>query len=68
MEYAIMRSRPQSAHAKGRDRLPYGLVQYLDDYSESLRDAVVIERNGDLRLIRDEESGEELYRFHHELV
>jgi hypothetical protein len=71
MEYA-MRSRQESARQesarKSRDRLPYGLVQYIDDYADTLRDAVVVERNGELRLIRDDETGEELYRFSHELV
>jgi hypothetical protein len=66
MEYA-MRSRHHCAQKKARP-LSCGLVQYLDEFSESLRDAVVVERNGDLRLIRDDETGEELYRFRHELV
>ena len=50
-----MRSRHYCALKKAPS-LSYGLVQYLDDFSESLRDAVVVERNGDLRLIRDDET------------
>jgi hypothetical protein len=41
---------------------------YESDELAEIRDAVVLERNGDLNLIRDEETGEELLRFRRELV
>ena len=43
-------------------------TQYFADGIEEPSDGVVIESNGDLRLIRDEETGAEVYRFRRELA
>jgi hypothetical protein len=43
-------------------------IMYFSDDMEELRDGAIVETNGDLRLIRDEETGEELYRFQHEIL
>lgn len=43
------------------DTMNENAVQYFDDDYEP-HDAVVVERNGNLRLLRDEETGEEVYR------
>jgi hypothetical protein len=42
-------------------------VSYRADSNDEQRDGIIVEMNGALRLIRDEETGEEVYRFQHEL-
>jgi hypothetical protein len=52
---------------KHPDHFPSRIMFLADDTAE-LRDGTVVESNGELRLIRDEETGEEFFRFRQELV
>ena len=57
----------QTTRPKAKPARP-GCLRYFDDESSQVRDGLLVESNGDLRLIRDEETGQELYRFRWELM